>query len=211
VAGFGPVPPGDARALAAHLAARPGSRCLTLTDSDGRAVAHGCATIMASGGRGRGGSESPDPPLGGSASGGRGCGGGDTGRRPPPTSTGPPGSPGWELTVTIRPLAVGTCDHTRGHPGYQVPERLRHVLQVRQRSCAFPGCRRAAARCDQDHTLAYAAGGRTCECNLAPLCRKHHSAKQTAGWQLEQPQPGVLIWHPPHGRTYQSQPDRYDG
>jgi hypothetical protein len=44
VAGFGPIPGDDARALAALVARQPGSRwCLTLTSRDGRAIGHGCA------------------------------------------------------------------------------------------------------------------------------------------------------------------------
>ena len=43
-AGFGPLPPDDARALADLITRQPGARwCLTLTGRDGRAIAHGCA------------------------------------------------------------------------------------------------------------------------------------------------------------------------
>ena len=31
------------------------------------------------------------------------------------------------------------------------------------------------------HTIPYEHGGRTCECNLSPLCRSHHGAKQAPG------------------------------
>ena len=51
--------------------------------------------------------------------------------------------------------------------------------------------------------------GRTCECNLAPLCRHHHRCKQAEGWWLEQPEPGVLVWHTPAGRTYTTTPTQY--
>jgi hypothetical protein len=44
VAGFGPLDADDSRAIADALSARAGTRwCLTLTDSHGRPVAHGCA------------------------------------------------------------------------------------------------------------------------------------------------------------------------
>jgi phosphocarrier protein HPr len=33
------------------------------------------------------------------------------------------------------------------------------------------------------------------------LCRHHHLCKQAEGWRLSQPEPGVLIWHAPSGRT----------
>jgi hypothetical protein len=45
--------------------------------------------------------------------------------------------------------------------------------------------------------------------NLAPLCRHHHRAKQAQGWQLKQPEPGLLIWHTPSGRSYTTTRTRY--
>ena len=59
--------------------------------------------------------------------------------------------------------------------------------------------------------MPYDQGGRTCECNLAPLCRRHHRAKQAQGWRLDQPEPGVLVWTLPHGRSYRVQPSAYPG
>ena len=38
--------------------------------------------------------------------------------------------------------------------------------------CTAPGCGRPAARCDLDHTLAWDKGGITCECGLAPRCKR---------------------------------------
>jgi hypothetical protein len=54
--------------------------------------------------------------------------------------------------------------------------------------------------------LAHARGGRTCECDLAPLCRLHHKIKQASGWRLEQPEPGVLQWTAPSGWRYTTTP-----
>ncbi|HEV2375511.1 MAG TPA: HNH endonuclease signature motif containing protein [Streptosporangiaceae bacterium] len=116
---------------------------------------------------------------------------------------------GKHLTVTITPLAATTCDHSGESPHYRPPPSLAHRVQVRQRTCCFPGCRRPATRCDLDHTIPYDQGGRTCECSLAPLCRRHHRAKQAQGWHLDQPQPGVMVWRLPHGRTYTTEPDPY--
>ena len=42
-----------------------------------------------------------------------------------------------------------------------------------------------------------------------PLCRHHHRCKQAEGWRLEQPEPGVLVWHTPAGRTYTTTPSQY--
>ncbi len=78
----------------------------------------------------------------------------------------------WALTVTVRPLANGDCHHERESKGYWPSASLRHLITIRQRTCSFPGCRRPAVRCDQDHTVAYDQGGRTCECNLSPSCKR---------------------------------------
>jgi hypothetical protein len=118
--------------------------------------------------------------------------------RPPDLSRS--GSPG--LTVTVSTLADGPCDHRHQEPGYQPSRKLQHLVWARNPTCTAPGCRRPAARCDLDHTTPYDRGGRTCECNLAPLCRHHHRCKQSDGWRLDQPQPGVMVWTTVAGRRY---------
>jgi hypothetical protein len=120
-----------------------------------------------------------------------------------------PGDAGWAVTVKIVKLASGNCAHHKACNGYVPSPSLRHLIEIRQRTCSFPGCRRAATRCDKDHTLAHDKGGLTCECNLSPLCRRHHRAKQASGWRLEQPQPGILTWTLPHGRKYTPAPEPY--
>lgn len=114
-----------------------------------------------------------------------------------------------DLRRRLHILERGTCDHARASAGYVPPERLRHLVRVRQRCCSFRGCRRAARRCDLDHTVPFEAGGLTCECNLAPLCRRHHRAKQVPGWHLTQSQPGVMTWRLPSGRIYETTGDPY--
>jgi len=109
---------------------------------------------------------------------------------------------GWLLTIGVEPLALGDCDHRRESAGYVPPPALRHLIEIRNPTCTFPGCRHPAARCDKDHTLPYDKGGRTCECNLAPLCRFHHRVKQAEGWELEQLRPGVIRWSAPSGWLY---------
>jgi hypothetical protein len=178
------------RDLAAALAANPATRwCVTVVDRQGRATAHGCAR------------EGPGPPA-------------RQGPGPPVVRDGqrPPGGTdpaAWLATVKISPIETGTCSHRRESAGYQPSNSLRHIIKIRSPRCGFPGCRRPAIRCDDDHTIPYDKGGRTCECNLHPLCRRHHQAKQASGWRLEQPEPGVLIWHLPHGRSYTVRPEPY--
>ena len=113
------------------------------------------------------------------------------------------------LRPAIRRLEHAACRHHRESPRYRPPPALAHLVRIRQRQCCFPGCRRAAARCDLDHTIPYDQGGRTCECNLAPLCRKHHRAKQAPGWHLAQNQPGEMTWQLPNGRIYHTLGDSY--
>ncbi len=110
----------------------------------------------------------------------------------------------WHLEANIEPLATGGCTHQREVPGYTPPPSLRHLIEVRDKICSFPTCRRTAEQCDLDHTLAYHNGGRTCPCNLHPLCRRHHEVKQAQGWQLTQPEPGILCWTTPSGRSYRT-------
>ena len=113
------------------------------------------------------------------------------------------------LGVRVTPLAAGTCDHRNQEPGYTLSPRLRHLIAARTVCCTAPGCRRPAARCDFDHTIPYQAGGRSCECNVRPLCRRHHRCKQAPRWALEQPNPGTMIWTTPAGRTYTTVPTIY--
>jgi hypothetical protein len=119
-----------------------------------------------------------------------------------------PGPPGrtdpaaWLTKIAIGPIEIGTCAHRRESAAYQPPDSLRHLIKTRSPRCGYPGCRRPATRCDDDHTIPYHQGGKTCECNLYPLCRRHHGAKQALGWRLEQPEPGLLTWTLPSGRRY---------
>ena len=113
------------------------------------------------------------------------------------------------MTVTAVPIATGDCDHRHREPGYRPSPTLARLLRARTTTCCFPGCRRPATRCDLDHTIPYEDGGLTCECNLAPLCRRHHRLKQAEGWRLLQPSPGVLVWLTPAGRRYTTLPSQH--
>jgi hypothetical protein len=108
-------------------------------------------------------------------------------------------------------LAGDSCDHARETAAYRPSPALRHLVGIRHATCTYPGCRRPAARCDTDHTVAYHRGGRTCLCNLAPLCRHHHEVKQSPGWELDQTSPGLMTWTTPAGRRYTVGPSEYPG
>ncbi|HEV3289422.1 MAG TPA: DUF222 domain-containing protein [Streptosporangiaceae bacterium] len=125
-----------------------------------------------------------------------------------------PGPPGiadpraWLTRMTITPIETGTCAHRRQTAAYRPPDSLRHLIKIRSRRCGYPGCRRPATRCDDDHTIPHHQGGKTCECNLHPLCRRHHRAKQAPGWHLSQPEPGLLTWTTPAAAATPPSPNR---
>jgi hypothetical protein len=123
------------------------------------------------------------------------------GRHPPPGLA--------RLTAPLLPVVRGPCDHAHAEVGYHPSRKLAHLICARNGRCTAPGCTRPAARCDLDHTHPWDRGGPTCDCNLAPLCRHHHRCKQSDGWSLEQPEPGVLVWRTPAGRTYVTAPTEY--
>jgi hypothetical protein len=184
VAGFGTLGAEDSRDLGHAMAAHPQTRwCVTIVDTGGRPVAHGCWRRR----RGRPGKHRGSPAEG----------------------PGPPPGTGWLPDVRLEWLESGVCAHRREVDRYRPSVVLEHLVGVRQRVCAFPGCARAARRCDVDHTIPYDQGGRTCECNLAPLCRRHHQAKQAPGWHLDQTKPGTMTWTTPSGRSYTTGPSLY--
>jgi hypothetical protein len=205
-AGYGPLDAADSRDLAAALASRAGNKwCLTITDAGGNPVLHGCSRTGPSPGRRRGRSAPSDGSTAGARDGPARDGPTAVTRQRPTTGDRdrpPAGSPGETWTFTLTSLTGGDCDHSWETHAYRPSPTLRHLIEIRHATCVFPGCRRPAVQCDADHTIAYQRGGRTCLCNLAPLCRHHHEAKQTPGWRLEQPAPGKLIWTTPSGRRY---------
>jgi hypothetical protein len=197
-AAFGLLDAEDARALIAAAARHPQTRwCLTALRPDGTAAAHGCAVGPR---RWPPGSGRGDHPLAG-------------GNPEPPGPLIPvPLSAAQALralAIRLRPVIRGPCDHAAAEPGYRPSRQLRHRVTARSARCSAPGCSRPAGRCDLDHTQPWHDGGVTCECNLAPLCRHHHKCKQSDGWELQQPGPGILVWTTPAGRHYVTQPTVY--
>ena len=112
----------------------------------------------------------------------------------------------WERTWLD--AAAGGCAHTMEAKGYRVTGTLRRWVATRDRTCRNPVCRRRAVQCDQDHTVPYDRGGRTCPCDLGSLCRTHHQLKQLPGWHLSQ-EGGVFTWTTPAGLVYRKEPHSY--
>lgn len=115
----------------------------------------------------------------------------------------------WLAGLSFEWLEGNPCGHRRQTIAYRPGRRLRHLLAIRNPVCTAPGCRRSAEGCDNEHTVPFDQGGRTCECNCGPACRKHHRVKQGPGWTVTQPEPGVLAWTTPSGRTYVTRPPVY--
>ncbi|MFZ0529234.1 MAG: HNH endonuclease signature motif containing protein [Propionicimonas sp.] len=106
------------------------------------------------------------------------------------------------LTPVIRPYAEAAVD------AYEIPDRVRRQVWLRDTYEVFPWSSRSARRLDLDHTEPYRAGvpGQTRASNLGPLSRKVHRAKTHGGWKLEQPRPGVFYWQSPAGHQYRVGP-----
>ncbi len=87
---------------------------------------------------------------------------------------------------------------------YEIPERIRRQVILRDSHEVFPFSARSARNQDLDHTVPYREGakGQTRASNLGPLSRKAHRAKTHGGWQLEQPTPGTFHWRSPGGYHY---------
>ena len=89
-----------------------------------------------------------------------------------------------------------------GRTTYRPPANLTDHVIARDRTCTFPGCRRAAKLCDLDHAEAWTDGGDTNPANVAAPCARHHNAKHHAGWQVKHRQDGTRTWTSPTGHRY---------
>jgi hypothetical protein len=89
---------------------------------------------------------------------------------------------------------------------YRPPADLARWLRLRDGTCRFPGCGRAAKHCDLDHNVRWSRGGRTAADNLASLSERHHTLKERSRWRVEQRAGGILVWTSPTGHVSTSDP-----
>jgi hypothetical protein len=193
--GWGLLNPSETRDIVGAASMHPQTRwCMTVIGADGTAVAHGCSP-----GQHRWSPPPQDPEA------------------PPPKP--PPDRPSARqaerfldlvraLNIKLEPIARGTCDHRHAEDHYTPSRKLQHLVRARSGTCTAPGCQAQAVHADLDHTTPHPEG-RTDECNLGPKCRTHHRAKQTPGWNVEQPEPGVFRWTLPSGRSHTTRPSAY--
>jgi hypothetical protein len=116
---------------------------------------------------------------------------------------------GRELTVQPGPVPVTGCDHRHESRGYQPGGTLRHLVQIRDGTCTFPGCSRHARESDFEHAVPYRKGGKTCGCNAGARSRRCHRVEQSRGSRLARPRPGWHEWTTPSGRSYTRGPMKY--
>ncbi|WP_158296457.1 HNH endonuclease signature motif containing protein, partial [Nocardioides albidus] len=72
-----------------------------------------------------------------------------------------------EATIIVRPV-IDLADHVPVG-SYEIPDRHRARVALRDQTCRFPHCTRPAQRCDLDHHRPYGEGGPTCPCNEVAL------------------------------------------
>jgi uncharacterized protein DUF222 len=93
-----------------------------------------------------------------------------------------------------------------GTPTATVPPHLRRLVILRDRHCAFPGCRQKPAHCQAHHLTPRSKGGVTALHNLTLLCSFHHLvAIHRWGWTLALNADGTTTATSPDGkRVYRS-------
>jgi len=109
--------------------------------------------------------------------------------------------------VVVKPV-VDLAEHVSVH-AYEVPDRIREPVALRDVTCVFPWCTRPARAlqpdehpCDRDHVVPHNRGGPTCACSIAPLCRRHHRLKTHGSWNYYVLEPGTYLWTSPHGYQF---------
>ncbi|WP_415796175.1 DUF222 domain-containing protein [Mycolicibacterium frederiksbergense] len=105
--------------------------------------------------------------------------------------------------ATIKPLSEIADLPTERQ--YRPSTALTAFVRMRAMTCSFPGCNRAAHRCDLDHLIPWPAGA-THPGNLAPLCRLHHLLKTFSGWTPSAKPDGRIQWSAPTGHSYEKAP-----
>lgn len=93
---------------------------------------------------------------------------------------------------------------------YQIPDRMRMALQLREETSVFPYSSRRSWSCDLDHTEPFRFGspgnprlpGQTRVSNLGPLSRREHRAKTAGVWKVSQPVQGLYVWISPTGQRF---------
>jgi hypothetical protein len=212
---LGVLDPALARRLAEAAARHPGSKfCVTIVDSDGHAIGHGCckphkprSERKSRKSRNKHAPPSAPPPMASAFA------------LTPRDDPGPPGGFGsWLLTlpgragefiVDLHAVPTGECGHQHQSAGHDPGGLLRHLVIIRDGKCGFPTCSRRASESDFEHAQPFDQGGKTCGCNCWACSRSCHQLKQSDGWTVTEIKPGYHQWTTPSGLTYTQEPWAY--
>jgi Domain of unknown function (DUF222) len=104
----------------------------------------------------------------------------------------------WRRLLT-EPASGALLDY--GRTAYKPPAALADFVRARDKTCRFPGCTRAAQRCELDHRIPYPVGPTSAD-NLDALCTHHHQLKHRSNWTGERLSNGDYQWTSPAGHTY---------
>jgi hypothetical protein len=210
--GAGPVDPDAARDLAEAAAASSDTTLeATITDQDGRPLAHACGKPEArqpTRGAGSGNRHGPEPPSGpGSA---QLAAFARIGEGPEPRYGTWLYTHGTSRMVFEFEHLTGECDHRHQAAGHDPGKHLSHLTATLNQTCTNPACRTPERCCDYEHSRPWEQGGRTCLCEAGPVCRRDHQVKQSPGWKLEEAGSiGWFRWTTPSGRSYLHGPTEY--
>ena len=106
------------------------------------------------------------------------------------------------IQPVLDPTGVAPID------GYEVPQRLRAAVRLRQIADVFPFGTCVSPKMDLDHTERYVPmdyggpPGQTRLGNLGPMARPSHRAVTHGGWHKHQPDPGYFVHRSPNGYVY---------
>lgn len=110
--------------------------------------------------------------------------------------------PSWRVGVTDEGGEIVHSGNTRRRPN----AALRRLVESRDPTCVFPGCRRPAGSCDLDHRVRVAEGGTTHRDQLVPLCRHDHVIRHRYQWIHVRNSDGSHTWTSPLGVEYTRPP-----
>jgi hypothetical protein len=71
-----------------------------------------------------------------------------------------------------------------GRSSRTAPPRLRKALEIRDRTCRFPGCNVDASRTEAHHVIHWEHGGLTDLDNMLLLCSRHHHLVHEGRWTI---------------------------
>jgi hypothetical protein len=115
-------------------------------------------------------------------------------------------------TITVPDTEEGSADSAEARVKYRISPELARRIRLRDGTCRHPGCSVPAEDCDIDHCRPFdhahpEQGGKTEECNLVCLCRRHHRFKTFHGWQYQLERDGTLTVTTDTGDTITTLPD----